>query len=115
MRNDAYRLERISLVGHQLLDVIQERSISKDSLLSDFQTQWLITTPLYNIGEQANCISNDFAEAHPDIPWTQIAGLRHRLVHDYEGTNWSLIASVVFDELPVFIRQVDELLQASSA
>lgn len=26
-----------------------------------------------------------------------ISGLRHRLVHDYDGTNWSIISDVVFE------------------
>ncbi len=25
-----------------------------------------------------------------------IAGIRHRLVHDYDGTNWNIIVNVVF-------------------
>ena len=39
-----------------------------------------------------------------------IAGLRHRLVHDYDGTNWNIIAEVVFEELPVLLEQLKELL-----
>ena len=35
-----------------------------------------------------------------------IAGLRHRLVHDYDGTNWNIIADVVFEELPILIEQL---------
>ena len=29
--------------------------------------------------------------------------LRHRLLHDYEGTNWNSIADVVFAELSKLI------------
>ncbi|MCD8099190.1 MAG: DUF86 domain-containing protein [Oscillospiraceae bacterium] len=39
-----------------------------------------------------------------------ISGLRHRLVHNYEGTNWSIIVEVVFDELPTFAQNVTFLL-----
>lgn len=39
-----------------------------------------------------------------------IAGLRHRLIHDYEGTNWNIIADVVFEELPDLIKQLEELI-----
>nr|WP_315410072.1 HepT-like ribonuclease domain-containing protein [uncultured Selenomonas sp.] len=35
-----------------------------------------------------------------------IAGLRHRLVHDYDGTNWNIISDVVFEELPILIEQL---------
>lgn len=38
-----------------------------------------------------------------------IAGVRHRLVHDYDGTNWSIIADVVFEELPILIKQFEEI------
>ena len=39
-----------------------------------------------------------------------IAGLRHRLVHDYDGTNWNIIIEVIFDELPTFLKQIEQLM-----
>lgn len=110
MKSDRYRLERMSSIGHQLLDVLDRRGITKAELLEDIEVQWMVATPLYNIGEQANCISREFADLHPEIPWAQVAGLRHRLVHDYEGITWTLISSVLFDELPGVLSQIDLLL-----
>ena len=112
MRDDAYRLQRIAEIGNQLLGVIESRGITREQVLNDFETQWLITTPLFNIGEQANCVSAGLVVENPDIPWSQIAGLRHRLVHNYEGTNWSIVAAVVFDELETFIRQIEAMIVA---
>lgn len=109
MRNDECRLRRICELGNQLSRVIAERNITRDDILNDLETQWLITTPLLNIGEQTNRISRELAEQHPEIPWAEISGLRHRLAHDYEDTNWTMIVEVVFDELPAFIRQIEEL------
>lgn len=37
----------------------------------------------------------------------RISGLRHRLIHDYDGTNWNIIVDVVFEELPVLIAQLE--------
>lgn len=42
---------------------------------------------LSQMGELANRVDYDFAEAHSDIPWRYIYGLRNRIVHDYEGVN----------------------------
>lgn len=39
-----------------------------------------------------------------------ISGLRHRLVHDYDGTNWNIIADVVFAELPALRNQLEKLI-----
>ena len=74
------------------------------------ELQWLVTTPLYNIGEHVYNLSREYKVAHSDIQWSMVAGLRHRLVHDYEGTNWTIIAEVIFEELPAFISQIKPLL-----
>lgn len=47
---------------------------------------------------------------HNEIQWAMIAGLRHRLVHDYDGTNWNIIVNVVFEELPDLIEQLEKLI-----
>lgn len=110
MTSDAHRLERIVQIGTQLQSVIDKRSISRDDLQNDLEAQWLISTPLYNIGEHVNRLSDETIHAFPDVPWSQIAGTRHRLVHDYEGIDWGIIASAVFDELPSFVDQVSEII-----
>ncbi len=38
-----------------------------------------------------------------------------RLGHDYDGTNWNIIADVVFDELPVLIGQLKEIINMEEA
>lgn len=49
---------------------------------------------------------------HPEIPWSRAAGLRHRLVHDYEGTNWDIVVEVVFCDIPAYAAQLEALLEA---
>lgn len=39
-----------------------------------------------------------------------ISGLRHRLVHDYEGTNWQMIVEVVFEGIPALLVQLEKLV-----
>ena len=55
-------------------------------------------------------MSKELKESYSDIPWTMISGLRHRLVHDYDGTNWNIIVDVVFDELPILEKQLHEMM-----
>lgn len=58
---------------------------------------------MYNIGEQVYKISNELKKENSEIPWSVVSGLRHRLVHDYKGINWTIIVEVVFDEMGKFI------------
>ena len=65
---------------------------------------------IYALGEQVYCLSRDFKALHPEVDWAGISGLRHRLAHDYEGTNWEIVSSIIMDDLPVFLEQVGSLL-----
>lgn len=109
-RGDDYRLRRIMEVGEQLAGVIESDGITRESILGDFHTQWLITTPLYNIGEQVYALSDEFKDSHPEVPWRAISGMRHRLVHDYEGTNWTIIAEAALVEVPLLVDRIRDLL-----
>ena len=71
--------------------------------------RWTITTPLYNIGEHAYNLSDEFKATYPEVAWAKISGLRHRLVHDYENTNWSLICTIIYEVLPAFLQLLIEI------
>ena len=55
-------------------------------------------------------MSPEFKSEHPEIIWNTVSGLRHRLVHDYDGVNWSVIVEVVFGEMDRFIDSVKKLI-----
>lgn len=110
MSNDLNKLERIEQLGSQLLAVVGARGITAEQLVSDVETQWLVTTPLLSIGEQANRLSDELIARFPDVPWLQVAGLRHRLVHNYENTNWEIVASILFDDMAPFLKQVADVV-----
>ena len=107
--SDKQRIQKICEYAEKLLTHINENDITKEKLLNDYALQWLVTTPLYNIGEQVYALSDEYKNTHSTMPWSMISGLRHRLVHDYDGTNWNIIADVVFDELPMLLSQLKGL------
>ena len=107
---DKQRLQKMYDNAIKLNQYIKDKNIKKEDLLQDYSLQWLVTTPLYNIGEQAYHISDEFKAQHNEIEWNMIVGLRHRLVHDYEGTNWNIIVEVVFEEIPVLIEKVEKII-----
>ena len=108
--SDKQRIQKICEYAEKLLIYINENNITKEKLFNDYALQWLVTTPLYNIGEQVYALSDEYKVMHSDIPWSMISGLRHRLVHDYDGTNWNIITEVVFEELPILLKQLKRLI-----
>lgn len=108
-KSDLERLKKILSLWDALHTQIVRRNITKEELLYDEFAQWAITTPVYNIGEQVYQLSPELKKQYPDIPWNMVSGLRHRLVHDYDGINWSIIAEVIFEDLPQFALSVAEI------
>ena len=108
--SDAQRLEKICATTKKLLDYLKCENILREQVLSDETIRWTITTPLYNIGEHVYNLSDAFKDCHPEIPWSKISGLRHRLVHDYESTNWTIICTILYEVLPSFYEDMKALL-----
>ena len=108
--SDKQRIQKICEYAEKLLDHINKNGITKEILLNDYAMQWMVTTPLYNIGEQVYALSDEYKAMNSNIPWSMISGLRHRLVHNYDGTNWNIIADVVYEELPILLDQLKKLI-----
>ena len=54
---------------------------------------------LIQIGEAVNRLSEDFRNAHPEIDWSRIYGMRCHLVHGYEMFD----AEIVWDAIQTYI------------
>ncbi len=55
------------------------------------------------IGEAAGKVSKSFCAAHAEIPWRQMTGLRHRLIHGYGDVRLDIVWRVVTETLPGLI------------
>ena len=108
--SDRQRIERIISTGQALLKYVEDEHITEAHILSNTTVQWTVTTPLYNIGEHTYHISKELQTAYPEIPWRQVAGLRHRLVHDYEDTDWNIVSRSIFKALPAYLEQLNGIL-----
>lgn len=52
------------------------------------------------IGENANKISEEFKESHPEVEWNSIVGLRHRIVHGYKWINEDVLWDTIQNDIP---------------
>jgi len=111
--SDEQRIAKIVETTEKLSKYISDKSLTREMVLEDETIRWTITTPLYNIGEHAYNLSDEFKQSNPEIPWTKISGLRHRLVHDYENTSWNIICDIIFDVLPKFQQQLKNLKKSN--
>lgn len=46
------------------------------------------------VGEAGRQVSREFSDRHPEIPWADIIGMRHKVVHDYLGVDEDTAATI---------------------
>lgn len=82
----------------------------KTRFLQDDMVQDAVIRNLEIIGEAAKRIGEDYRDAHPEIPWRALAGLRDVLIHQYEGVELERVWVIVEKDLPPLKRAIAELL-----
>ncbi len=73
------------------------------------EKQRAIVNAVQEVGEAASRISLEFRNAHPSIPWPDIVGMRHHLVHAYFDIDLSLVWDTVRNDLPALSTQLELL------
>ncbi len=58
------------------------------------------------IGEAANRVSPQMRKDHPEIPWKQIVGMRHKIVHDYMEMDEDVVWEVATEDLGLLLNKL---------
>ena len=96
MIDDQMRLQHI-------LDAIERiESYTKsgaETFFTNSMVQDAVVRNIQIIGEASRALSAGFKEAHPDIPWREIAASRNMLVHEYFRVDLEIIWTDVRESL----------------
>jgi uncharacterized protein with HEPN domain len=63
------------------------------------------------IGEASRALAPELREEFPEIPWTEIIGMRNILVHHYFEIDTDLVWSVVEKDLPALKKHIQSVLE----
>lgn len=85
--------------------------VSREAFLADERTSRAVCMTLINIGELVKNITPELREAHPDIPWRAISGMRDITAHKYQTLRMEDVYSTCIEDIPVFEAQLKTLVQ----
>jgi uncharacterized protein with HEPN domain len=63
------------------------------------------------VGEAARFVPDEIKDAHPEIPWREIAGTRDRLIHGYFAVDLDIVWSIIKTDLPPLAVQIRSILK----
>ncbi|HZG39854.1 MAG TPA: DUF86 domain-containing protein [Nodosilinea sp.] len=97
-----------------LLDMLQSAELivsytkhcSEGEFAEDIQLQDAVIRRILVIAEAARRVSDSTRQALPNIAWSEINGMRNRLVHGYDDINLSVVWNVVQAEIPPLISEL---------
>jgi uncharacterized protein with HEPN domain len=62
------------------------------------------------IGEAARNVSQVFQDAHREIPWRQIIGLRNVLAHEYGEIKHERVFQIITQRIPALVEALEALV-----
>jgi len=80
------------------------------AFLADLKTQSAVLHQLLILGEAAKRLSQEFRDAHTQIPWPLVTGMRDKLIHHYEAVDLAVVWDTIQNDLPKLISFVTPLL-----
>jgi len=86
-------------------------NILYSDFLNDTKTQDAVIRNIEIIGEAAKNISSRIKEKYCDIDWGKMARSRDRLIHHYKGVNYDIVWSIIKDELPTLLKNIQVIVQ----
>ena len=86
------------------------RGTNEKQFKNDLMRQDAIMLQIEIIGEAARNVSTEFQEQHADIPWSEMIGMRNKLVHDYFDIDVSKIWDTTKNDIPQLKKAIVRLI-----
>lgn len=112
-RDDRIRLQHMLDAAREALSFVQERC--RGDLDSDRLLVLGLVKAIEIMGEAADQVSESTRAGVPSIPWEDIVGMRHRLVHAYFDINLDILWGTVQDDLPPLVSALESVLGKDEA
>jgi uncharacterized protein with HEPN domain len=100
-------------LGH-MLDIARKISdkvhgLTRETFDADEDLRLALAHLVQVIGEAARCVSEDGKSRFSAIPWREIIGMRHKIVHDYMDVSFEVLWVVVSKDIPPLLSELEKI------
>ncbi len=107
-KDDIVRLRHMRDAAREAVAFIQGKN--RVDLNDDRMLAFALVKAIEIVGEAANQVSATTRDELPEIPWADIVGMRHRLIHAYFDINLDILWQTIQRDLPPLITALDDAL-----
>jgi len=103
-RDEATVLDILHAARHAIAFV---DGLDEGAFRADPKSQSAALHQLLIIGEAVKRLSSEFCQAHPEVAWTLIAGMRDRLIHGYDSVDLGQVWRTLAEDVPNLVAQLE--------
>jgi len=106
-RDESYLIDIVS-AGRQILDYVA--GLDRDLVEGNSMIRSAVLYQFLVMGEAVKRLSVEFRAAQPEVPWSQIAGMRDVLIHGYDRVDFDRVWSAINNALPDLLAALAPLI-----
>ena len=91
-------------------DYDKARRVTRGEFDGDEDLQLAMTLLIQNVGEAASRAGPQLRAAYPQVPWAEIIGMRHRIVHDYLRVRAAVVWETATNDILPLIQILEPLI-----
>lgn len=107
MKEARLPLEHIREAMRFLVEHVQAKAdVERNTVL-----RYAVERNLAVIGEAAKRVPESYRQAHPEVPWGEMAGMRDVIIHEYDLVDLDEMWSTIEKDIPDTLKTIERLLQ----
>ncbi len=105
---DKARLFHIRDAAHEAIEFVED--LTQEEFKRDRLRSLAVVRLLETIGEAARAVSKELRRKQPEIRWSQMIGMRDRLIHGYDDVDLDVVWHTIRGDLPDLLVQIERLV-----
>jgi uncharacterized protein with HEPN domain len=106
--DDIIRLRHMLDATLEAMEFVEGRS--RPDLDTDRMLSRAVVRDIEIVGEAASKVSQEARELCPGLPWSNLVGMRNKLIHGYFNVDLDRIWDTVTGDLPVLAKELRRIL-----
>ena len=82
------------------------QGVTYDAFIEDEILQDSMMFRLIQISENAKKLTDTFRAGKPEVPWSDVYGLRNKIVHEYGGLDLKIVYDTLSNDIPALLRSL---------
>ena len=85
--------------------------IAFEKFKENYPINFAVVRALEIIGEATKRLPKTLRNQHPEIPWSDMAGMRDRIIHGYDNVNLKIVWDTVKNRIPILKHHIQQILE----